>query len=123
MVLCIQLYNKEQLITDLDDITPKKSLHYYWKLDQGGSCVVTGTSTPSRQPTYPKFNFLCSHLVRYLSTMILTKLLKYMDGSHFSNPIPTTYYLESPLHSEKLRNYCIKYQTGNQQSHHHWDSW
>jgi hypothetical protein len=51
----IQLYtnsNRNQLITDLDDITPEKAPHYYQKLTQGGSCVVLGTSPPpSRQPT------------------------------------------------------------------------
>jgi hypothetical protein len=51
----IQLYtnsNKDQLITDLDDITPENTPPYYQKLTQGGSCVVIGTSSPpSRQPT------------------------------------------------------------------------
>jgi hypothetical protein len=44
----IQLYtkNKDQLITDLDDITPEKTPQYYQKLTQGGSCVVIGTSPP-----------------------------------------------------------------------------
>jgi hypothetical protein len=43
----IQLYtnsNKDQLITDLDDITPENTPLYYQKLTQGGSCVVIGTS-------------------------------------------------------------------------------
>lgn len=51
----IQLYtsnNKDQLITDLDDITLAKTPQYYQKLNQGGSCVVIGISPPpSRQPT------------------------------------------------------------------------
>jgi hypothetical protein len=50
----IQLYtnsNKDQLITDLDDITPENTPLYYQKLTQGGSCVVIGTSPPpSGQP-------------------------------------------------------------------------
>ena len=44
----IQLYtnsNKDQLITDLDDISPEKTPQYYQKLTQGGSCVVIGTPT------------------------------------------------------------------------------
>jgi hypothetical protein len=54
-VALIQLYtnsNRDQLITDLDDITLEKTLQYYQKLNQGGSCVVIDTSPqPSRQPT------------------------------------------------------------------------
>ena len=49
----IQLYTaeKDQLITDLDDIPPQ----CYQKLNQGGSCVVIGTlPPPSRQTSrYP----------------------------------------------------------------------
>jgi hypothetical protein len=43
----LQLYtntNRDQLINDLDDITPDKTPQYYQKLTQGGSCVVIGTS-------------------------------------------------------------------------------
>ena len=44
----IQLYttNRDQLITDLDDITPEKTPQYYQKLTQGGSCVVISTLNP-----------------------------------------------------------------------------
>ena len=45
----IQLYtnsNRNQLITDLDDITPEANPQYYRKLRQGGFCVVIGTSPP-----------------------------------------------------------------------------
>ena len=49
----IQLYtnsNRDQLITDLDDITPELIPQYYQKLTQGGCCVVIGTlPSPSRQ--------------------------------------------------------------------------
>ncbi|KAI8894042.1 hypothetical protein BC833DRAFT_531060 [Globomyces pollinis-pini] len=51
----LQLYtnsNRDQLITDLDDITLEKTPQYYQKLIQGGSCVSIGTSSPpSLQPT------------------------------------------------------------------------
>jgi hypothetical protein len=44
----IQLYTTDRyhLITDLNDITPEKTPQYYQKLNQGGSCVVIGTSPP-----------------------------------------------------------------------------
>ena len=44
----IQLYtaNRDQLITDLDEIIPEQTPEYYQKLTQGGSCVVIGTSPP-----------------------------------------------------------------------------
>eukprot|EP00158_Paraphelidium_tribonemae_P005208 Partr_v1_DN27225_c1_g1_i6_m38409 putative crinkler (CRN) family protein len=55
----IQIYtssNNNQLITGLDDITPKKTPQYFQKLTQGGTCVVIGTSPPpSRQPTQTDF--------------------------------------------------------------------
>jgi hypothetical protein len=46
----LQLYtNRNQLITDLDDITPEKTPQYFQKLTEGGSCVVIGTlPSPSR---------------------------------------------------------------------------
>jgi hypothetical protein len=42
----IQLYtnsNRDQLITDLDDITPELTPQYYQKLTQGGCCIVIET--------------------------------------------------------------------------------
>jgi hypothetical protein len=51
----IQLYtnsNKDQLITDLDDITPENTPPDYQKLTQGGSCVV-GASRSLTQGCLP----------------------------------------------------------------------
>ena len=40
----LELYtNTDQLITDLDDISPKKTPQYYQKLTQEGTCVVIQT--------------------------------------------------------------------------------
>ena len=41
--LLLYTANRDQLITDLDDITPEKTPQYYQKLTQGGCCVVIAT--------------------------------------------------------------------------------
>lgn len=53
----LQLYtnsNRDQIITDLDDITPENTPQYYQKLTQGGSCIVIGTSPPP--PCYQNYS-------------------------------------------------------------------
>ena len=88
----IQLYtnsNRDQLIEDLDDITPEKTPQYYQKRTKGGSCVVIGTSPPpSRQPTQVQLSLFSPCQIPFYND--ISKAAELNGWLSFLQPIPSS---------------------------------
>ena len=71
----IQLYfnsTREQLITDLDEITPENTPQYYQKLTQGGTCVFTPPSKQGSQVDLVLGTTFFDKLTMFPETVVLS---------------------------------------------------
>jgi hypothetical protein len=115
----IQLYttNKDQIITDLDDITPEKTPQYYQKLTQGGSCVVIGTSPPPTRESSKNdlFEAGVDHLIaagdkerkrRRTEWEVSTLAQLSYDPNSTLFQLDTNYLAKTGLPTQKIVLYC-----------------
>jgi hypothetical protein len=87
----LQLYtnsNRDQLITDLDDITLEKTPQYYQKLTQGGSCVVIGTSPPPSIGTQVQLSLFSPCQIPFYND--ISKAAELNGWLSFLQPIPSS---------------------------------